>query len=190
MRKILLTIMTTLAVIVSGLAVAAPAQATYGDSRTCVTTKEFRAIKTGQSKARVKRILDGRGKKVDAKTRQYSKCASKSKIVRVTYNKGYGKKTAKVASKRVIGKAAATQPNPRTMSLAEFNKIQPGMTLAQVKSLVGGIGVVDSVSVDWNGQVETRREWNLTGCKYGYASVYFLDDVVDGGAYYKHYFCA
>ena len=101
MKRTIVAALAAFAVMFSGLAAAAPAQATFGDSRACVTAKEYRAIKKGQSKAKVKRILDGRGKKINAKTRQYRQCGT-TKQVRVTYNKAYGNKTAKVARKAIV----------------------------------------------------------------------------------------
>lgn len=186
MRKSLITLVTALAVLIGGLAVATPAQATYGDSRACVTAKEYRAIKKGQNKAQVKRILDGRGKKINATTRQYSKCGSKDKV-RVTYDKRYTARTAKVANKRVIVNATTTTPtNPPSMSLAEFHEIQPGMTLQQVADIVGGSGTIFWKSVDWYGNVEIEREWDVTGCEYGVATIYFLNGTVED-EYYKYW---
>jgi hypothetical protein len=63
MRKTLTTLVTALAVSISGLAVAAPAQATQGDSRADVCTmREYRAIKNNMTLGQVQRILDGRGR--------------------------------------------------------------------------------------------------------------------------------
>ena len=117
MHRTIAAIITSIAVILSGLVVVSPAHATYGDSRACVTTKEYRAIKKGQSKAQVKRILDGRGTKVNAKTRQYSQCGS-SKKVRINYNTAYRMKTAKVTRKAIITPATA----PSTGSYQPISK--------------------------------------------------------------------
>ena len=99
LRKIVTIAMTAAAVLLGGLSVAAPAQATFGDSRACVTQQEYDAIKTGQSKAQVKRILDGRGKRVNAQVRQYNVCGFSAQKVRIEYNQPYGAANAKVARK-------------------------------------------------------------------------------------------
>lgn len=63
MRTTLILIATAAAVVLSGLFVAAPAQATKGDIRSNVCTiREYRAIKNNMTYAQVKRILDGKGR--------------------------------------------------------------------------------------------------------------------------------
>ena len=167
MRKTLVIIVTALAVIISGLAVAAPAQATKGDSRACVTAKEYRAVKKGQSKAQVKRILDGKGKKVNAKTRQYSECGSKSKVVRIKYKKPYAKKNNRVVRKQIITKTTAA-PKPQQPTMAQRNAKGLAQDYLNVLAfsrdgLIGQLQYegfsyadaawgVDALDVDWNQQ--------------------------------------
>ena len=98
--------LAALVVLAFGLAIAPPVQAAGGDSRACVTTSEYRAIKAGMSKGKVKRVLDGRGTRVSAKTRRYAKCSSAWKV-RITYNKRYTAAKARVARKALIRPAAA-----------------------------------------------------------------------------------
>jgi len=70
--------------------------------------------------------------------------------------------------------------NPPTMSLAEFQSIQAGMTHDQVATLVGGPGTLLSaysvLGVDY-----TVYEWAGEGLPGAYGQVYFRDD----GAYAK-----
>ncbi len=106
------SISAALAVLVAmalGLAIAAPAQAA-GDSRACVTTSEYRAIKAGMSKGKVKRVLDGRGTRISAKVRRYSKCSSTAKV-RITYNKRYTAAKARVARKALVRPAKPANKN-------------------------------------------------------------------------------
>ena len=99
MKRVIVAAVAVFAITLSGLAVAAPAQATFGDSRACVTQQEYDAIKRGQSKAQVKRILDGRGNRVTAQVRQYNVCGVAIQKVRIKYNKPYSAANAKVARK-------------------------------------------------------------------------------------------
>lgn len=178
MKKVIVALITSVAVLFGGLALATPAQATKGDYRTCVTNKEYRAITNGMPKAKAVRILDGKGTKINKRVRQYETCGKSSKVVRVKYKKPFPR-----GGNKVVRKWRVTPPvtvNPSSMSYAEYQQIKPGMTLAQVKNIVGGVGRVTSESY-WYGDVETRREWNTTGCKYGFAAVYLTNDIVDSG---------
>ena len=73
----------------------APAEAAHRGA--CVTAGEYRALKVGASKARVTRLLDGKGTKVDSRTRRYSLCGSGAHV-HVAFNRGYAKKKAAVAA--------------------------------------------------------------------------------------------
>lgn len=110
-----------------------------------------------------------------------------------------GKYTVKTTVKYKVGKKKKSYTksstvtvktwNPASMSKAEYDKIKPGMTKAQVKSIVGSMGTrTDYSEYEWDGEtiVEERYEWDVTGSAYGFASVYFTNGVVDEG-YYKYY---
>lgn len=103
----------TLLVSLSVLTIASPAQAGAGDSRTCVTTPEFKAIKKGQPKAAVTRLLDGRGGVATDRARGYAKCGSTARIV-ITFTKKYSSPGARVRSKSILHPRATqpTQPAP------------------------------------------------------------------------------
>lgn len=116
MTRVITVIVTAIAVLVSGLAIAVPAQATKGDNRACVTNKEFRAIKKGMPKAKAVRILDGKGTQVTKRVRQYNECGQPAKKVRVKYAKAFANPRNRVASKQIITvnpwQARVNRPGP------------------------------------------------------------------------------
>ena len=64
MKKIIATLITAAAVLLSGLAIAPAASATHGDNRASVCTfREYKAIKKGMSRLQVNLILDHKGKR-------------------------------------------------------------------------------------------------------------------------------
>ena len=96
MKKFLLGLVAT-ATIAAPLALATPAQATAGDSRPGVcTAQEYRAVHNGQTKTRVARILDGRGKQSFAysiggthyETRDYGRIAAYTTMCSVDFENG------------------------------------------------------------------------------------------------------
>ena len=66
-------------------------------------------------------------------------------------------------------------PNPPTMSLAEFNSIQPGMSYEQVAAIVGGPGTL-SVSETLGGITDTIYTWDGEGSLGANALVQFQND--------------
>lgn len=160
MKRIGVTLLTALAVLAGGLAVATPAQATHGDSRACVTAKEYRAVKKGQSKSQVQRVLDGRGKTVNAKTRQYRQCGSSVKV-RVVYNKNYANKSAKVVSKAQIKPAPAISASKQNAlrsakSYLEFMGFSRSGLIGQLEyekyPTADAVWAVDQLKANWNKQ--------------------------------------
>lgn len=97
----------------AGLATIGPApaaEATDGDYRACVTTREYRAVKTNMRKGKVRQILDGRGRVVNPRVREYTACGSQDKV-RVRYDRQYKTRGAKVVRKwRVPVESKPTNP--------------------------------------------------------------------------------
>jgi hypothetical protein len=73
-----------------------PADATYGDTRTCVTPREAKTIKLSMTKNQIKKVFDSNGWRVEQETvngmtfeeREYKACWSKRKDVHVFYVDG------------------------------------------------------------------------------------------------------
>lgn len=106
MRKTL-ALATAVVVVITGMgAVAAPASAVNRSA--CVTIGEYKALKVGASKARVRKLLDGKGKRVDGRTRRYQRCGSEAQVY-VVFNRPYSKKKAALAAFRTSWPA----PKPR-----------------------------------------------------------------------------
>lgn len=132
------------------------------------------------------------------------KVTSSGKTVTTTTTQGKtikvkaGKYTVKTTVKYKVGKKKTYTKsstvtvktwNPASMSKAEYDKIKPGMTKAEVKAVVGSSGTrTDYTEYEWDGEtvVEERYQWDVTGSNYGFAAVYFTNGVVDEG-YYKYY---
>jgi hypothetical protein len=74
----------------------APAEATYGDTRPCVTPREAKAIELSMTRKQIAKIFDSNGWRVDKETvngmtfeeREYKACWSKRKDVHVYYVDG------------------------------------------------------------------------------------------------------
>lgn len=157
--KQVVVMITAITVAMAGVLITAPAaHATKGDYRSCVTTKEYRAVKSGMSKAKVKRILDGKGAKVNKRVRQYPKCGTSSQVVRVKYSKPYGKRTAKVARKWVV----TTAPPPAPAPVYRWRAITDSDLIASQDSPSGGFTYrnaesFEDVGAQWTNGVYTAR---------------------------------
>jgi len=102
-KKQSVAIAAAVAVLASGVAVAVPAQATQGDSRPCVTEREYKAVKKGMLKKRTQRILDGKGTRVTKRVREYNVCGEADQTVRIKFKKRYNKGWNRVVGKRIVG---------------------------------------------------------------------------------------
>lgn len=101
----------SLAVSVTVLTLASPADAAREDRRACVTAPEFRRIEPGMVKREVVRLLDGRGQWDGPRQRKYDRCGSKSKVV-VRFDKKFTKKNARVVSARIVKPKPKPKPKP------------------------------------------------------------------------------
>lgn len=101
MRRIvamLLPVFVTAVISVGILAIGnnSPVEATYGDTRACVSPREAKAIELSMTKKQIKRIFDSRGWRVEKETvdgmtfeeREYRACWSKKKDLHVFYVDG------------------------------------------------------------------------------------------------------
>ena len=104
MRKVLSLLIAGVMTLGLAVVVAAPAQA--ADRRKCVTNGELAKLYPGKSAKSTIKLLDGRGKKVNKKTRKYKTCDGKVPVY-IKYNKKF-KKSKKVKIKYI--KTAYTPP--------------------------------------------------------------------------------
>ena len=170
MRRAIVVVLAAVAVMFSGLTVVAPAQATFGDSRQCVTNKEYRAIKKGMPKTTANRILDGKGTRVNAKTRQYSKCGEQQRVVRVTYNRKYGNNRAKVARKAQITAVPSAPRNVAASAGNETIRVSWQVPSSSGEAAVSGYRVQHrQVGGSWRLQSTSSRAITLAGLANGSA---------------------
>lgn len=101
MRRIVTTLLAVLLTAVISVGImsmsdSAPAEATYGDTRTCVTPREAKAIELSMTRKQISKIFDSNGWRVEKETfdgrtyehREYKACWSKRKDVHVFYVDG------------------------------------------------------------------------------------------------------
>jgi hypothetical protein len=101
MRRIVAMLLAVLVAAVVSVGImsigdSAPAEATYGDTRTCVTPREAKAIELSMTRKQISKIFDSNGWRVEKETvdgmtfeeREYRACWSKRKDVHVYYVDG------------------------------------------------------------------------------------------------------
>lgn len=104
------------AVSLTVLSVASPAQAGKEDRRACVTSPEYRKIEEGMSRAELVRLLDGRGKSEGAKRRSYARCESDARVL-VRFDRNFAqKKNVHVVAKRIVKPQPKPKPEPQAGS--------------------------------------------------------------------------
>ena len=140
-----------------------------------ITSKSFKVTKSGKTVT----TTSTAGKTIKVKAGKYTVKTT------VKYKVGSKKKTYTKSSTVTV-----KTWNPSSMSKAEYDRIKPGMTYSEVKSIVGGGGTRTyyyEYESDGETTVETWYEWKVTGSTYGDANVYFTNGVVDSN-YYKSFY--
>lgn len=196
LRRLVTVLIATAVAVVGTFALVQPANA-------AASKVKVGSVSTGNGTLVTPKVTKSGKAKVTSKSYKVTsggKTVATTKTTGKTIKVKAGKYTVKTTVKYKVGKKKKTYTksstvtvktwNPSSMSKAEYDKIKPGMTYAQVKSLVGGGGTRTFYYEyeEWDGSkvVMTSYEWSVTGSKYGFAAAHFTNGVVDS-EYYKYY---